>query len=146
MLDLKKLDYEMFGIDISDVAVKICQEKNLNASSSPSHLLPFNDLFFDAVLSTDVIEHVRPDDIDKTRSEISRILKPNGLCFMRICVRAEKNRSYSNITSEYGLKNLHTLVLEDSEWLNKFKDYNFSILKTLQNNNNWLSFICQKIK
>lgn len=144
MSHLKKLDYEMFGVDISDVAVKICQGKNLNATSCHSHLLPFDDAFFDAVLSTDVIEHVLPDNIDKTLSEISRVLKPSGLCFMKISLVVERDKSFQKITSEHGLNNLHTSILSGSSWLKKFKDNDFSLVKKLQHNEHSLSFICKK--
>ena len=47
-----------------------------------SEKMPFNDRFFDAVISVNAIDHV--DDFQKTAKEIQRVLKPNGKIRMHI--------------------------------------------------------------
>jgi len=49
-----------------------------------SHLKPwpFQDDYFDSVICTQVLEHV--DNLDKVLGEITRVLKPGGLCIVTV--------------------------------------------------------------
>jgi len=72
------------GIDSSESSIKIAQEhahKNdldIKYLVGSTEQLPINDKF-DVVVCADVFEHV--EELEKCISEISRVLKPNGLLF-----------------------------------------------------------------
>lgn len=77
---LKELGYSnVQGLDLSHEAIKYCAEKKLGTvKHGDVCALPFASQSFDAVLATDIIEHV--DDDAKAVSEIFRVLKPNAVC------------------------------------------------------------------
>jgi ubiquinone/menaquinone biosynthesis C-methylase UbiE len=68
---------EVYGLDFSEKAIEFCKvrgEKNLTFGSITA--IPFEDNFFDVVVSLDVIEHVEDDAL--ALSEIRRVLKKDG--------------------------------------------------------------------
>ncbi len=82
--ELQKLGYNSYGCDI-----KFKSEENIDSRSLMSkgiireiklkpYTLPFDDKTFDLIFSEDVFEHVK--NYPETISEISRILKPDGIC------------------------------------------------------------------
>jgi SAM-dependent methyltransferase len=84
-----RLGYGVYGFDASPKALYMAeewlQEENLTASLR-EHLMekpfPYEDDFFDTVISIQVIHHNLMKDIKKTVSEIERVLKPGGLLFV----------------------------------------------------------------
>ncbi|MBL3703114.1 methyltransferase domain-containing protein [Sulfitobacter sp. BDSS02] len=73
-------DGEVIGVDISEQMVtRATQRINadwLSYRCADATDLPFEDAYFDVVVSTQVAEYV--PDVAKFCSEISRVLKPNG--------------------------------------------------------------------
>lgn len=75
---------EIYGIDIDSKALesayvnlsKELKYKNIKIYERSINETKFDDNFFDAVFSTEVLEHV-PDDLGAL-NEVKRILKPNG--------------------------------------------------------------------
>jgi SAM-dependent methyltransferase len=68
---------EVYGLDFSEKAINFCKErgeKNLTLGSI--NKIPFEDNFFDVVVSLDVLEHIH-DDVGAI-SEINRVLKKGG--------------------------------------------------------------------
>lgn len=79
---IKKLGFDVFGVDISKQAVKKAQENGIKAKvvDLNTQKLPFEDNHFDVVWLTDVIEHVFwPDEL---LSEIYRVLKKGGYLYL----------------------------------------------------------------
>lgn len=81
--------FEVFGIDISEEGIRKAKERlkerNLTADlriGSIYNTLPYEDNFFDAVISIKTIYHGTIEDIRKTIKEIERVLKPGGLVFI----------------------------------------------------------------
>ena len=72
-----------YGLDINPVfkiaAEEFAEEKNLSADfkSGISEKLPYEDNFFDFVVSTDTFEHVQ--NLENSIDECFRILKPGGI-------------------------------------------------------------------
>jgi ubiquinone/menaquinone biosynthesis C-methylase UbiE len=68
------------GIDYSDIAVKLAKEKTKNIGiefkQGSAYELPYEDNFFDIVVSSDVIEHL--EDMPKYLSEINRVVENGG--------------------------------------------------------------------
>lgn len=82
--ELQKLGYNSFGCDIKfkteeNVDTELLKEKDLlkEISLNP-YYIPFKERTFDLIFSEDVFEHVK--NYPETISELSRILKPDGIC------------------------------------------------------------------
>ena len=96
---LAERGFEVYGIDIAEMGIKITKdwldEKNLKADlkiGSIYETLPYEDKFFDAVISIRVIYHARIEDIRKAIKEIERVLKPRGLVFVTVRKRVPKTK------------------------------------------------------
>ncbi len=71
------------GIDVSAAMVTMSQTRVADLTQAECKMgdataLPYSDGYFDAVVSTQVLEYV--DDIDLALSEIHRVLRPGGRC------------------------------------------------------------------
>lgn len=65
------------GLDSSEDAIRWCREKGLGLVRHGSVCaMPFEDGTFDAVLATDIIEHV--DDDDRALAELARVTRRGG--------------------------------------------------------------------
>ena len=74
------------GVDIDEVFIE-AGNRFAKTRAAPAHFqlacgerLPFEDCSFDAVLSYDVLEHVR--NVAETLKECYRVLKPKGRCYL----------------------------------------------------------------
>ncbi len=82
--ELREHGYEAFGCDISfkkkDNIDTFSMIKNdiIKSINLKNYILPFKDNTFDLIISEQVFEHIRNYTV--TISEISRLLKPNGVC------------------------------------------------------------------
>ncbi len=94
----RKLGYRAFGTDIVSPSAEVEQimeqeqlcglgERPLTTIQIEDYKMPFEDDYFDYVVSWDVMEHVQ--DHDRALSEIRRVLKPCGrsLHFFPACYR-----------------------------------------------------------
>jgi len=107
---LAKKGFEVYGIDIAEEGIKQAKQwlksERLKANlkiSSIYEKLPYENNFFDAVISTYTIHHQKIEKIRKTIKEIERILKPGGLIFIN--VRKRKFRKFyiaGKIVEKYG--------------------------------------------
>ncbi len=71
------------GLDISEEAIRYCGEKGLGTVRRGSICdIPFENGAFDAVLATDVIEHVEDDK--RAPAELARIVKPGGTALITV--------------------------------------------------------------
>ena len=76
---------QVTGIDINPVALNYARKKNIKALKKASVCdLPFDNNFFDLVVSLDVLYHKMVTDDKKALSEFYRVLKPNGLVLIRV--------------------------------------------------------------
>lgn len=96
---LAKKGFEVYGIDIAEEGIKQAKQwlksEKLNANLKIGSIykrLPYEDGFFDAVISTYTIHHQKIENIRKTIREIERILKPGGLIF--VTFRKRKFRKF----------------------------------------------------
>lgn len=71
-------------IDISEEMVQACKTKSLKAYEMDFYNLNFENESFDVVWSMNTLLHVPKNSIDKVLSNIKRILKPNGICYIGI--------------------------------------------------------------
>jgi len=120
VLGLRDNGYDSYGIDIATSAVEITKKRNIpNCFQASVCNLPFDDSYFDAIVSTDVLEHLDISEVDEALKSISRVLKGGGLIFLSIATFKERNRAWDNITKKYGLDNLHTVVEDSKFWIDK---------------------------
>lgn len=70
------------GVDMSDEALRFCMRKNLKVRLGTAENTNFPDASFDAVIISDVLEHLSNDQ--KGIKEIFRILKPGGICIATV--------------------------------------------------------------
>jgi SAM-dependent methyltransferase len=82
--------YDVYGLDLSPTAleytIKSLSEKGLTARVTLHDMvtLPYDDAYFDAVISVKVIHHNRIGEIKKTIQEISRVLRARGLIWITV--------------------------------------------------------------
>lgn len=107
---LAKKHFQVYGIDIAKQGIKITKEwlkkEKLRANLKIGSIykkLPYQDNFFDAIISTNTIHHAKIKDIRKVIKEIERVLRPKGLIF--ITVRKRKFKKFwpkYTIIEKYG--------------------------------------------
>lgn len=128
MVIMANIGYEVYGVDISEIAVKNCLKSGLNCKVSETHNIDF-DMVFDGITCTDVLEHVMEENIDKTFKEFNRLLKVNGLLLLKIALSVEKNRKWDNVAKKYGYNDLHISVKDRDYWLEVINNNNFLVDK-----------------
>ncbi|MDD5503234.1 MAG: class I SAM-dependent methyltransferase [Candidatus Thermoplasmatota archaeon] len=97
---LAKNGFEVYGFDVSAEALKLAKaqlaESGLKAdlhSGDMRDALPYENGFFDAVVSVRVLNHGTISEIRKTIKNIERVLRPGGLLFITVQARvARKHR------------------------------------------------------
>jgi ubiquinone biosynthesis O-methyltransferase len=77
------------GVDTSDIAIAYAKEKTKNMQidfrQASAYKLPFDEGEFDAVVSSDVIEHVQ--DVNQYLKEIKRVTKKGGIIVLSTPIR-----------------------------------------------------------
>jgi ubiquinone/menaquinone biosynthesis C-methylase UbiE len=73
---------EVYGIDISETATKLAQEKDIKALclNIDEQEFPFQDDFFDAICASEVFEHLI--DPDRLLQNCMRVLKPGAFLIL----------------------------------------------------------------
>lgn len=87
MLDKSMEDSVVVGLDISRNWIKRARLKllgmnNVNLVIADAEALPFKKDIFDAVIATEVLEHI--PDVEKCVDEIGRVLAPEGKVFISV--------------------------------------------------------------
>lgn len=75
---LKNYSPAVAGIDINIEAIENSNDENLKVMSAEK--LEFKNSSFDKIVSSHTIEHIL--NLEKTFSEIERVLKPGGICVL----------------------------------------------------------------
>ena len=100
-----KHGFEVYGLDAAPKGLEIAQQwlfkENLKAKLTQHRIekrFPFEDNFFDVIISIQVIHHAKIETIKKIVAEITRVLKKNGIIFITVPQR--------NFHKEYGFKEI----------------------------------------
>lgn len=126
--------YKTYGIELSDSQIKKAQlfskehKLELNISKGDMRKLTFEDESISFIYSYNTIFHMKKVDIAKAVSEIKRVLKPNGLCFINFLSIDDENYGSGEkigegefLQEEDGEKVIHTYYdVEEAE--KHFKD------------------------
>lgn len=75
-------EYKRFGIDVSIAYLKRAKLLGIDVALACLEDMPYQDAFFDAVVSTDVLEHVLQLDVAVT--QLLRVLKSDGYLIIRV--------------------------------------------------------------
>lgn len=122
LISKRKLELELFGIDISKFAIENARKKfKGNFSVSNIYKIPFKDNLFDCALALDILEHLPKARIDKALSEVSRVLKINGLFIVSIPL---------NETTEDRLSNRHIRVYDENVIKSELMRNSFNVIRT----------------
>ncbi|ACI19161.1 class I SAM-dependent methyltransferase [Dictyoglomus thermophilum] len=95
-----KHGFEVYATDISESGIEILKEKaklqnlNINAEVCDMHNLPYSNEFFDCMLAFHVIYHTNREGIRRVISEIYRVLKKDGECFLTF--NSKFSKSFNN--------------------------------------------------
>ncbi len=113
---LAKNGFDVYGFDIAPVGINLAKkwlkQEKLKAKfriGSVFGKLPYKDNFFDALISTQVINHAEISDIRKLIKEMERVLKPKGLIFITVMQKTglkewkQKNWKINSIREEVSL-------------------------------------------
>ena len=116
---LAKHGFNVYGFDIANEGIKIAKQwlkkEKLKADLKIGSIykrLPYQNNFFDAVISTHAIHHGKIADIRKAIRELERVLKPGGLVFATF--RKRKFRKFypkGTIIEKYGQQKVNYKVI-----------------------------------
>ncbi|RYD23721.1 MAG: methyltransferase domain-containing protein [Verrucomicrobiaceae bacterium] len=120
---LTTMGFNAHGIDVSPTAVGMCRARGLSTCSVGSATaIPHEDSSFDMIVSTDVLEHLRPEDLQKMVGEFSRVVRDSVV--LKIAVVPE----YQKFSDEA----LHLTVMPALDWL-KLLHPKFALVEVLEN-------------
>lgn len=112
---LSKLGYEVHGIDLSEVAIKLGREhlakEGLHGEllSGDASSLPYPDNFFDVIICYGVIDHMEPDRGLAIASEVHRVLRNSGLFFVTLA--DTRSKKYGQ-----GVRTAKNTYLLEGDW------------------------------
>ena len=79
-----------------------CYESRARFVHAKAEFIPFENQFFDAVISVNAIDHV--DDFEKTANEVKRVLKPGGRFRMHVHYHLKTKTEPIELNDEIFLK------------------------------------------
>lgn len=120
VLYLQQQHIDAHGIEISPTAVNTANTRGIkNCKIGSATDLTYPDNSFDLVISTDVIEHLKEEDVPQAISEMIRVSKK--FIAIKPCTHAERNRvpieTLKNTYKDefHDIDNLH-LTVRPIEW------------------------------
>lgn len=137
VLTLQTLGYDAYGVDVAEKAIDVCNNRNIkNCYTQSCANLKFDDNFFDAVVSSDTLEHICLSEITQTLEGMQKIVKKNGLIILSIATKKEsKVTKYLEVAKKYNISSLHTTTKPYSFWQSYFKNYYDIISCSIKNKN-----------
>lgn len=97
MVFFSEKGFQMYGLDASEHALQLAKlwlDKSSLQGELRQHKMecrfPYDDDFFDAVISIQVIHHNKISDIMYTIREIERVLRKGGIAFVSVAVLKEE--------------------------------------------------------
>jgi ubiquinone/menaquinone biosynthesis C-methylase UbiE len=122
------------GLDVSEVAVNIAKKRNLKTICGSATKIPFENNSFDLLSSTDVLEHLLPEDIDKSINELIRVSKK--YIALKLSTMAETSDIWVKFLKTKGINipNLHLSILENEKWKELFNKKEIKLIYEYQEN------------
>lgn len=116
------------GIDISDTAIKLAKKRGRNCVVGSICGIPYMDNSYEMVFCSDVMEHLKSEDIDIALQELNRVSKK--YIALVIALKRDKCIGRYNWFKRCKLPNerLHLSVLSPKEWVKRIKDLGMNII------------------
>ena len=118
LYDFKKLNksFELHGVDISKYAItSSIEDVRQNLKIADAQNLPYEDNYFDLVISINTIHNLSKEGCSKSLKEIQRVTKKNSF----ITVDAYRNKEEKKRMLEWNLT--AKTIMSVSEWIKFFK-------------------------
>ena len=115
-------DLEYYGVELAFNPATKSKENLIVPTQADVLSLPFANESFDAIVSTDVLEHI--PDAEAAVHEIKRVLKPDSKAFIVIADPSEAR--FKNVTGHIDRSNKGSNV---SFWEDLFKAHGFLVLE-----------------
>lgn len=136
-----------YGADIDAQALEVAKYygiyKNIILIPMDHYNLPFESESIGSVYSNSVLEHV--SDLEKSLSEIYRILKPNGIFMFTVPVKqfAKDLKKYFGEKESIRINKIfhHRNLFDEDEWVTCVKKSGFSIVKLIHYQPSWFTFM-----
>ncbi len=116
------------GIDISETAIKLAKERGRKCFVGSICGIPFVDNSFEIVFCSDVMEHLKPEDIDIALKELYRVSKKHITLVIALqrdkCIGRYKWFKRCKLPNE----RLHLSVLSPKEWIDKINNLGMRII------------------
>ena len=104
LIFFSKLGFDIYGFDASSRALEIARnwldEEGLDVKVLHHKMedrFPYENEFFDAIISIQVIHHNLMSDILFTVHEIERVIKPSGMIFITVPIDFDQNSQYYEV-------------------------------------------------
>lgn len=108
---------ELHGMDVVDESISRAVKNGINCiKNSASEKYPYEDQTFDMVTSTDVLEHLRLDDVKNALSEIYRVLKKGKYSLL------------APATTPDATGHLHLTVKSKQWWVSELENVGFTFI------------------
>jgi len=116
------------GIDISETAIRLARERGRQCEVGSICDIPFVNGIFDMVFSSDVMEHMKPEDIDTALKELHRVSRK--YIAMVIALKKDKCIGCRTWFKKCKLPNerLHLSILSPEEWIDKINNLGMDII------------------
>jgi ubiquinone/menaquinone biosynthesis C-methylase UbiE len=123
LYDFKKLNksFELHGVDISKYAItSSIEDVRQNLKIADAQNLPYEDNYFDLVISINTIHNLSKEGCSKSLKEIQRVTKKNSF----ITVDAYRNEEEKKRMLEWNLT--AKTIMSVSEWIKFFKNEKYN--------------------
>lgn len=110
------------GVDVSSVAVRRGRRLGRDVRLASATRLPFDDGAFDTVLSTDCLEHMRPEDAPTAVAEMARV--SSRLVAIKVNPRPDRNRWWRWVAGT----SLHLTCQPVEWWFERFAAHGFAVV------------------
>ncbi len=133
--ELWRRGIEANGVDISPTAVRLATKARSSESArcgdrpcfqvATATALPFPNKSFHTIMSTDVLEHIIPSDVEKAVSELVRVTQSQ--MWLKIAVVREHNtaplKQEHELNRHKGVTSLHATVMPLAKWAAFFRKH-----------------------
>lgn len=130
----KKENTEVYGIDLSLMALKSAKTIYEYVAQANANHLPFKDNYFDYIVSWDLFGHITFEEKDKVLKEMLRVLKNRGKIGMYIETDEQNSRymfakKYPELYKKYFIEQDGHVGLElSTKVIERFKKNGFKII------------------
>ena len=131
LIEFMKIGMDVFGIDKSDYAINNAHKdiKDKVTIADVTDGLPFDDNYFDLIISKETLPHLPMDSIEFVLSEVIRCSKSDNIFFEIQGANTEEEKK-----NMYLWDKTHKIIFSEDEWLKLFNkvglngDYHFKVL------------------